>query len=817
MDTLRLRMESVPRTLAFVLATVLLLTLMPLAAPAGAVIVTQPEEDGLATSVRFAGENRYETSADIATDDTEFAPEFSGDTVILATGERFPDALAGSTLGGLESAPILLTPRLPDPDGSLFDDTEEALTELAPTNVFILGESEAVSEEVEAEVAAVTGVTPQRIGGQDRYETAALIADRTGPAETATAIVARGTDFPDALVAGAVAAAGDLPLLLTEEEELNDFARERLESLGIERVILAGGVVAISQGVEDEIEALGIEVQRVFGMDRFDTAAEFATAQAVEFAELGEDEVGFGRLHVNLARGDDFADAVSFGPHAGLDFDHDDDGDADPAPILLTLPETLTAPTADRLEEISSCEFEVLHVAGGILAISEDVEDEARDLVRPDNCPDDGTLPLPDGNVEFGGITPLNATNDIGQAHSVVVTVNDADGAVAAGQAVDFAVTGADPGATPPDPVAATVTTGADGTAAFTFTGFEPGTLTITATVTNPDGTTDTITATKTFVDPAVTPVAGPQQLLAITGVATPDAPLDPGATRLVQTAVDPGAGGLTIGDQFLVVDAAGNPLATDLVALEAVNPVFALDEDGQLFDIETSTATTITVPVLGIPTPLDLTAAGLAGVATATPVGAPGDFGAPLGTLSGNGVGLDYNESVGAFRVVTETGGNFRITGDDFLAETVTNVAVEEDPGLDYRDTDPNAPAADPGVTGAAYTINDVLYDIDTANGLLVLQAPPSSGQLSTVAPLSLGGTPLVDPLTGGTISNFNGFEIDRQSNEAFVALTLSGGTLGDVTGLFLLDLATGELTQVGTDLVEAFNGIAIEFPPTP
>jgi putative cell wall-binding protein len=794
MDTFRLRLESVPRSLAFVLAAVLLLTLIPLAAPARAEIEIQPEEDGLALSIRFAGENRYDTAEDIATDTTEFAPDFSGDTVILATGERFPDALAGSTLGGLENAPIVLTPRFLDDDGSLFDDTEQALVQIDPANIFILGETEAISEEVAGEVTDLTGVAPVRIGGQDRYETAALIADETAPPETATAIVARGTDFPDALVSGAIAAAADLPLLLTEEDELNDFAEERLQSLGIERVILAGGVVAISQEVEDQIEELGIEVERVFGMDRFDTAAAFAE-QAVEFAELGTDRFGFGRDHVNLARGDVFADAVALGPHAGLDY-------TGPSPILLALPETLTAPTAEFFDDIASCDFDSLHVAGGVLAISEDVENEAREILRPDTCTDD--------DATIDDITPLEATNDVGEPHDVTVTLVDAAGDAADGVDVDFAVTGAPAGATPPDPQAATVTTGADGTATFTFIGFEPGDYTVTATVTGADGTTvaDTAVAAKTFIDPTVTPAPGPQTLFGITGAASATGePLDPGATRLVETSVDPdaaGAGGLTLGDQFLVVDPAGNPLPVDLVALEAVNPLYALGEDGQLFTIETSTTTTIIDPVTGLP----VAAPGdVAGIATATPVGPAGDFGGPLGTLNGRGVGFDYNESAGAFRVVTEDGDNFRVS------ETGT---VTADPALAYRTTDPAAPGAAPGVTGAAYTINSVLYDIDTENGLLVIQAPPSSGQLSTVAPLTLDGDLVVDPLLGTTIANFNGFEIDRQSNEAYVALTLTGpGAVTD--GVFLLDLGTGVLTQVGNDLVEAFNGIAIEFPPAP
>src|SRR5207237_4977657 len=66
--------------------------LVPLAAPASAA----------ATVTRYAGQDRYDTAAKIATGNFTTA-----DTVVLATGENFPDALAGTYLAGVNSAPIL--------------------------------------------------------------------------------------------------------------------------------------------------------------------------------------------------------------------------------------------------------------------------------------------------------------------------------------------------------------------------------------------------------------------------------------------------------------------------------------------------------------------------------------------------------------------------------------------------------------------------------------------------------------------------------------------------------------------------------------
>lgn len=88
--------------------------------------------------------------------------------VILASGQSFPDALAGSALLAPEDR-ILLTGRdvLPMP-------TIAALFELKPTRVIILGGTAVVSAAVEAQVAKDFPVS--RIAGADRYDTASKIA-----------------------------------------------------------------------------------------------------------------------------------------------------------------------------------------------------------------------------------------------------------------------------------------------------------------------------------------------------------------------------------------------------------------------------------------------------------------------------------------------------------------------------------------------------------------------------------------------------------------------------------------------------------------
>lgn len=323
--------------------------------------ITVSAGDGLIPSARFEGANRIQTSRLVATDQTEFAAGFGGGTLLLARADLYPDALAGSLLGGLDQAPIVLTPS-DTTGGGLDADTRQAIVDYAPETITVLGGEAAVSAGVvDAVGAEFPEVAIDRIGGQDRFETAALVADRAGSAPQA--IIANGGNFPDALVAGPLAAASGLPILLTNVDGAIDPSTvERLDSLGVQEVLIAGGEVALSAEVEAELEARGLRTRRVAGNTRVTTA--------IAFARLAASEYGFGTDHVNLATAGDFPDALALGPHAGLDV-------GGPAPIVLTGSDQLDPATQAYFDEIAGC-VASLHVAGGQNAVAVAAEQAAR-------------------------------------------------------------------------------------------------------------------------------------------------------------------------------------------------------------------------------------------------------------------------------------------------------------------------------------------------------------------------------------------------------------------------------------------------------
>jgi len=316
-------------------------------ATAGAALATTDVE-----ATRLAGADRYQTSRAIA------AATFgdAGVTVaVVASGESYPDALAASYLAGALDGPVVLTAK-----DALSTAAQASLEDLNVDGVIVVGGTAAVSETVVEQMAAM-GIEVDRVRGADRYATARAIAesvpaDQIGSFEAGigrTALLASGQRFADALSGGPLAYASAFPMLTTPQDSLSPQAAAAIQSLDIEQVIILGGPAAISEATETQVEALGVEVLRVSGPDR--------TVTAVEIAELAIAELGFSATHANLARGDNFADALAGSANAG----------EERAPIVLTLTsDQLGTATAQFLGSISES-LATINVYGGPAAVSE--------------------------------------------------------------------------------------------------------------------------------------------------------------------------------------------------------------------------------------------------------------------------------------------------------------------------------------------------------------------------------------------------------------------------------------------------------------
>lgn len=300
---------------------------------------------------RLAGGDRYQTSRAIAEE------SFGGGTTvaIVASGEDFPDALAASYLAGASDAPVVLTQA-----GQLSDAALGALQDTGVSGVLLVGGTAAVDEAVEAQLEGA-GLTVDRIAGTTRYETARAIAEAVPEEQIGsldadvgrTALLASGERFPDALTGGPLAYQSAFPMLLTSQSVLSEHAEGAIEGLGIEQVVILGGTSAISAEVEAAVEAMGVDVRRVAGADR--------TFTATQIAELGVDELGYSTSHVNLARGDDFPDALSGSGDAGTE----------KALVLLTQNPDSLGPAAAVWLQSKSGTLTTIDVYGGPAAVSD--------------------------------------------------------------------------------------------------------------------------------------------------------------------------------------------------------------------------------------------------------------------------------------------------------------------------------------------------------------------------------------------------------------------------------------------------------------
>jgi hypothetical protein len=76
----------------------------------------------------------------------------------------------------------------------------------------------------------------------------------------------------DAIVAAPYAKAMGYELVYTPTDELSDDAKRELEKNNIDKVIIVGGTVAVSNNVENQIKELKINTQRVWGETRIETS-----------------------------------------------------------------------------------------------------------------------------------------------------------------------------------------------------------------------------------------------------------------------------------------------------------------------------------------------------------------------------------------------------------------------------------------------------------------------------------------------------------------------------------------------------------------
>ncbi len=254
---------------------------------------------------RLAGDDRFITAVEISK-----ASFTKANTVVLAYGMNYADALAGVPLAAKLGAPILLTEKDTLPGVTLAE-----INRLGAKKVVILGGTGAISEDVEKELSD-NKLTTERIAGVTRFETATQIAqtlqtlNKKAPEEI---FFVYGLNYADALSAGAVAALRNAPIIyLMTDGELNPDTAAYLAKLrktgSVKNAYVIGGTGVISDDMASKAaKALGLKkAERVSGDNRFITCVEVNK----KFAGV------LTSSKLCVATGMDFPDALTGGVYA---------------------------------------------------------------------------------------------------------------------------------------------------------------------------------------------------------------------------------------------------------------------------------------------------------------------------------------------------------------------------------------------------------------------------------------------------------------------------------------------------------------------
>ncbi|MFB2585085.1 cell wall-binding repeat-containing protein [Herbiconiux liukaitaii] len=195
-----------------------------------------------ATVERIGGVDRYAVSAAMA---AAAFPTGPLQKVYLASGQVFPDALAGAaaTAG---RGPVLLVTKdgVPDP-------VKAQLARLAPSEIVVLGGPNTISEAVLATLPRSATVT--RVGGADRFAVSANVSAANFDPHVGTAYVASGAVFPDALSGSAAAIANHAPVLLVTRDGIPEAVAAELERLKPRRIVVLGGSATVSDAVQSDL------------------------------------------------------------------------------------------------------------------------------------------------------------------------------------------------------------------------------------------------------------------------------------------------------------------------------------------------------------------------------------------------------------------------------------------------------------------------------------------------------------------------------------------------------------------------------------
>ncbi|WP_179691720.1 cell wall-binding repeat-containing protein [Salinibacterium xinjiangense] len=295
-------------------------------------------------SQRISGTDRFDTAIKVSTSSYPAGSPTSINVVYVTTGRNFPDALSAAPAAARQGGVLLLT----EPN-SLPANVRDEIIRLDPAKIVVVGGPNSVSDSV---FASLESVQPNiiRIGGGDRYETSRNIVKYAFPS-AASAYVATGANFPDALSASGAGGALDTPVILVPGHlsSVDSATQALLTALGVSNIAVIGGPASMTEGMKASLGRIA-PTTRIGGEDRFETSKNIAVAA---FGSSNPTEVF-------LATGYNFPDALAGAVLAGTRS----------APLIVIPTSCIPASVIAALQQFGTTKVTLL---GGAAVLTEDV------------------------------------------------------------------------------------------------------------------------------------------------------------------------------------------------------------------------------------------------------------------------------------------------------------------------------------------------------------------------------------------------------------------------------------------------------------
>lgn len=217
-------------------------TAMTIAAVSGCIVPVSAAQEEI-----IQGKDIYETAGMIA-------DRQSYDTAILVNLENYiADGLSASGLAGASNAVIL-----PVKKDSIPTETLDRVKNLK--KVYIIGEELAISNSVESKLKGM-GISVERLGGKNRYETSYTVAKEISEIKDVTSVALTNgyNGEPDSISIASVAARDGMPVILTNGKNV-PFSTSGVKTYAI------GGTSVISESLISSTNA-----ERLGGKNRYET------------------------------------------------------------------------------------------------------------------------------------------------------------------------------------------------------------------------------------------------------------------------------------------------------------------------------------------------------------------------------------------------------------------------------------------------------------------------------------------------------------------------------------------------------------------